>query len=228
VATLSVEKKLKLAQTKIAPAPRATAKPALYDVKTEEDIEKQRRRLEAEKAQEIFQKRLRRNKILVSILIIVLIAGALAAALVWRSRKTPDITSQPTIQTNQDGSICINVAAGGKPPLTFDWYKNDQPFSTTTNSILTLEKTASSNTATFFVIISNSIASAKSMVVQWQGIPAPVAPPAPPNNPPAEIKPNPPTPIILQEPTYKVSTNESNGTNQPKSNPKGIPETKTP
>ena len=64
VATLSVEQKLKLAQVRVDTGSRATAKPALYNVKSEEDIERQRRRLEAEKAQEIFQKRLRRNKIL--------------------------------------------------------------------------------------------------------------------------------------------------------------------
>ncbi len=180
------------------------------------------------RSQEIAQTRQLLKKIFVTILTVVLIASALAAVIVLKGRKPPSIISQPTIQTNQDGSICINVDAGGKPPLTFDWYKNDQQFSTSTNSILTLEKTASSNSATFFVIISNSIASAKSMVVQWQGIPAPVAPPAPPNNPPAEIKQKTPAPKVLQEPTYKVLTNGSNGTNQPKSNPKGKSETKTP
>ena len=81
VATLSVEQKLKLAQVRVDSGSRATAKPALYNVKSEEDIERQRRRLEAEKAQEIFQKRLRRNKILVTILAIVLIAGA--GVFVW-------------------------------------------------------------------------------------------------------------------------------------------------
>jgi hypothetical protein len=82
VATLSVNQKLKLAQVRVDTGSRATAKPALYDVKSEEDIERQRRRLETEKAQEIFQKRLRLNKILVTILAIILIAGA--GVFVWK------------------------------------------------------------------------------------------------------------------------------------------------
>jgi hypothetical protein len=216
VATLSVEQKLKLAQARIDTASRGSAKPTLYNVKTADDIERDRDRHRAIREQEDLEKKQHRNKILVTILTIVLIASALAAVIILRGRKPPFIIAQPTIQTNQDGSICINVAAGGKPPFTFDWYKNDQPFSTTTNSILTLEKSASSNSATFFVTISNSIASTKSIVVQWQGIPAPVVSPAPP-----ALK-------AFQEPAYKVSTNGSNGTNQPKSNAKGKSETKTP
>jgi hypothetical protein len=115
VATLSIEKKLKLAQVKSDAGTRTAAKGVSYQ-KTEDDIEKQRRRLEAGKAQKIFQNRLRRNKILVTILAIVLIAGALVAAFVLRGRKPPDITSQPTIQTNENESMSINVAAGEKKP----------------------------------------------------------------------------------------------------------------
>ena len=78
VERLSVEQKLKLAQAKIDAGSRTTAKPALYNVKTEEDIERQRRRLEAEKAQEIFQQRQRRNKILtvLAVVLVVLVASA--------------------------------------------------------------------------------------------------------------------------------------------------------
>jgi len=36
----------------------------------------------------------------------------------------------------------INVAAGGKKPLYYQWYKNNQPISPTTNSILPFEKNA--------------------------------------------------------------------------------------
>jgi hypothetical protein len=83
VASLSVEQKLKLAQARVDTGSRATAKPALYNVKSGEDIERQRRRLESEEAQKIFQKRLRRNKILIIILTIALIAGAGVGVFVW-------------------------------------------------------------------------------------------------------------------------------------------------
>jgi hypothetical protein len=228
VVEISIRAPIKLAAQPQSTASRGTAASVLSNEDYQDKKEKQLRRIETEKAQEIAKTRQLLKKIFVSILTVVLIASALAAVIVLKGRKPPSIISQPTIQTNQDGSICINVDAVGKKPLTFEWYKNNQPFSTSTNSILTLEKTTSSNSATFFVIISNSIASAKSIDVQWQGIPAPVAPPAPPNNPTAETKPNLPTPKVLQEPTYKVSPNRSNGTNQPKSNSKGEQETKAP
>ena len=153
VATLSVEPKLKLAQATVDAGTRTTAKPALYNVKSEEDIERQRRRLEVEKAQEIFQKRLRRNKILVAVLAItiVLIAGAFVVAPFLKRGKQPAITSQPTIQTNGDGSMSFNVAVVGTLPLTYQWYKNNQPFLSITNPILPLEKSTLSNSAIFLL-----------------------------------------------------------------------------
>ena len=104
VATLSVEQKLKLAQVRADTSSRGPAKPALYNVKSGDDIERQRRRLEAEKAQEIFKKRLRRNKILVAILAIVLIAGA--GVFVWK-KFAPKITpAKPSAEltSKKDGN----------------------------------------------------------------------------------------------------------------------------
>ena len=229
VATLSVEPKLKAAiNTRLDSSAHGSVKPALYNDDYQEKKERQLRRIEAEKAQAIFQRRQWLKKIYVAILTIVLIAGALAAVIFLNGRKPPTIISQPTIQTNQDGSICINVAAAGKQPLTFFWYKNNQPLSTSTNSVFSLEKPTSSNSATFFVIISNSLASATSVAVQWQGIPTPVALPTPPKSPPVEAKPNPPVPKVLDNTYFKDSTNGSNGTNQPKPSPKGKQEAKKP
>jgi hypothetical protein len=228
VATLSVEQKLKLAQATVDTGSRARAKPALYDVKSGEDIERQRRRLESEEAQKIFQKRLRRNKILVAILAIVLIAGALVAALVSKGRKPPDITLQPTIQTNKDGSMSINVAAVGTMPLTYQWYKNDHPFLSITNPILPLEKSTLSNSAIFLLIVSNSIGTATSTIVPWLGISAPVTPPATPNNPPTGTKTNLPPSKVFNEPNYDGLIKEKNKTNQPQATPMDKNPTNTP
>jgi GTPase-associated protein 1, N-terminal domain type 2 len=170
VVTLSVDKKLKLAQVKSDAGTRTAARGVSYQ-KTEEDIERQRRRLEAEKAQKIFQNRLRRNKILVTILTIVLITSVLAAVIILRGRKPPSIISQPTIQTNQDGNICINVTADGKPPITFDWCRNNQLISSTTNCTLSLTDVSLMNSGSFFVIITNTVGAVTSAVVQWQGKP---------------------------------------------------------
>jgi len=81
VATVSVEQKLKLAQLKSDAGTRTATKDVSYQ-KTEEDIERQRRRLEAEKAQEIFQTRQLRNKILMvtgtSLIILIFILVVLS------------------------------------------------------------------------------------------------------------------------------------------------------
>jgi hypothetical protein len=75
VATLSVEPKLRLAQSRPVSEVRDPTKPASPSyVKSADDIERQRKRLHVEQAQQLFQKRLRRNKILVAILATVLIA----------------------------------------------------------------------------------------------------------------------------------------------------------
>lgn len=126
VATLSVEQKLKLSQARLDTDLHATDKPAASYVKSEEDIERQRKRLESEQAQEMFQKRLRRKKILVTIFAIILIAGASAGLLMrngffskslsvrpsnaFISKKESDKASpppdstQPAASTDQSGS----------------------------------------------------------------------------------------------------------------------------
>lgn len=65
VATLSVEQKLRLSQSRPASEVRGPTKPASPSyVKSADDIERQRRRIEAEQAQVMFQKGLRRKKVL--------------------------------------------------------------------------------------------------------------------------------------------------------------------
>ena len=176
VATLSVEQKLKLAKATVDTGSRATAKPALYNVKSGEDIERQRRRLESEEAQKIFQKKLRRNKILVAILAIVLIASA--GVFIWWKKfagnKFPTITRQLTIQTNMENVVIIQVTAIGTSPLIYQWYKDKQPILSATNSSLLL-----TNSGSFSVIITNSIGSATSTVVLWPVISVPVTMPTP-------------------------------------------------
>lgn len=76
VATLSVEAKLKVAQVRIDAGSSGPTEPVLRYVKSEEDIDHQRKRLEAEKAESNFYKRQRRNKVLIIVLTLVLVAGA--------------------------------------------------------------------------------------------------------------------------------------------------------
>ena len=115
VATLSVEPKLKLAQVRADTGSRDPAKSVLYNVKSGDDIERQRKRLEAERAQEIFQKRLRRNKILVTVLTITLIAGA--GVFVWKKFASEKPPEAPPVVSNDKKERDKNSSAQ-QPPVT--------------------------------------------------------------------------------------------------------------
>ncbi len=103
VATLSVEQKIRLQQTRAATGPHNPAETAAAHQKSAEDIESQRHRLQAEQAQEQFHKRLRRNKILVTILTIVVVA--VASVFGWNklaSKKSFETLPLASIQKTQE------------------------------------------------------------------------------------------------------------------------------
>jgi len=207
---------------------RGPARPTLYNVKTADDIERDRERHRAKRDQEDLERKKRWNQILIAILTIGLIAGVLFYLFVWRGRKPPEIILQPTIQTSEGDPVGIRVANIGKKPFTYRWYKNDQLILSTSNSVLSLGKNTLSNAASFFVIITNSIGSVTSTVAQWPGIPAPIIPSAPATNPPAETKTNHSARLPLEDSDFNSSTNGNSGTNQAKSNLKGKTAPKKP
>lgn len=122
VATLSVEQKVKLAARTDAGS-RGSAKPALYSEDYQEKKERQLRRLETEKAQKMFQKRVRWNKIIVTLLTMVLIAGV--GMFAWEKKKSggkkdhiPPKAAPATVaagQTNSPTNAKQAEKANGKP-----------------------------------------------------------------------------------------------------------------
>jgi len=228
VVEISIRAPVKLATRNQTTASRVTATPVLDNEDYQEKKERQLRRLEAEKEQEIIQHKRLRNTILLTILTIGLIAGALYYMFVLRERKPPEIILQPTIQTSDGDPIRIRVANIGKKPFTYQWYKGDKLILSTTNSDLALERNTLSNSASFFVIITNFIGSVTSTVAQWPGIPAPIITLAPTTNPPAETKTNHSARLPLEDSDFNSSTNGNTGTNQSKSNLKGKTEPKKP
>lgn len=90
VAKLESEKKLRISPTRSDDVMRVVPKPSSPSyVKSADDIDKQRRRIESEKAQEQFQKKLRRNKILVIFgVIITAIALVSILILIWKQHQT--------------------------------------------------------------------------------------------------------------------------------------------
>ena len=93
VVKLESEKKLRISQPQPDEVKRVVPKTTAPSyVRSADDIEKQRRRIEAEKAQEQFQKKLRRNKIL-AICGVIITAIALVSILIWKQHQTNRKTS---------------------------------------------------------------------------------------------------------------------------------------
>jgi len=103
VATLSVERKLRLTPARVEPVSTTPARAATGYVKSGDQIERQRRQIETEEAQEFFVKRLRRRKILGTVLSIILLAILVAAAVIkWGHGKKSEkeTAAGQTISTN--------------------------------------------------------------------------------------------------------------------------------
>lgn len=173
VATLSVEQKLRLSQSRPVSEVRGAAMPSSPSyVKSAGEIERQRNRIQAEQAQLLYQKKHRRNKILVTVLTIVLIAlGGIYVLKKNAGKKPPVIAQQPAFQTNKDGIVSVVVFATGTMPLTYQWYRDNQPMSPATNPNLPLANIEVTNSVSYLVIITNTAGSVTSAVVQWQGTP---------------------------------------------------------
>ena len=74
---------------------------------------------------------------------------------------TPFVTTQPTNQSTTVGSTAtFSVAAGGSPPLSYQWYKgtpgSGTPVGTNSNSYTTPPTVAGDNGTTFYCVVSNS------------------------------------------------------------------------
>lgn len=110
VATLSVEQKLRLSQPRPSSDARGPTRPAAPSyVKSADDIDRQRRRIEAENAREQFQRGLRRKKILtVGGVILVL---AVVAGVFWWKRQ------QPQPKGSGNGSNSADAAVSPEIPL---------------------------------------------------------------------------------------------------------------
>lgn len=95
VATLSVEQKLRLSQSRPVSETHSPAKPASPSyVKSADDIERQRKRLEAEQAQVQFHTGLRRKKVL-AICGVILALGVLGGMFLWKPASKKSAGAKP-------------------------------------------------------------------------------------------------------------------------------------
>src|ERR1022692_2763851 len=94
---------------------------------------------------------------------------------------TPVITSQPTNQTvNVGGAAAFFVAAGGTPPLSYQWYFNaTSPVAGGTNALLILTNVQIGQGGNYSVVVSNLVNSINSSnAVLTVNVPICVAPPS--------------------------------------------------
>jgi hypothetical protein len=98
----------------------------------------------------------------------------------------PFVTTQPRSQTVGEGTnVTFNVAAGGTPPLRFQWQFNGADIDGATNTWLTLTNTQAESEGTYRVNVANSIASVTSD--------------------PAELVVNPPPPLLSINASLQLS-----------------------
>lgn len=171
VATLSVEQKLRLSQSRPASDVRGPTKPASPSyMKSADDIERQRRRIEVEQAQVIVKKRIRRRNVLAVcavITVLVVFIGFVLRGLFSNGRsnllnnETTNSFSAFTPQTNSRSASSNDAATSGiaapqpretnaPPPPTLqkdDREEKSPPrsLSNTNEPPLPLPKSASSN-----------------------------------------------------------------------------------
>jgi hypothetical protein len=127
VTTVSVEQKVRLSRSLPDSGVHDQAKPSSPSyLKSADDIEKQRKRLETERAERIFRRRLHRNKVLVTILAILLVAvvGALVVHKLAPNKlpqkaisNEPARASQYLAETNETSDGKLEGARSAKQPL---------------------------------------------------------------------------------------------------------------
>ena len=114
--------------------------------------------------------------------------GAVTSSIAQINPK-PTITAQPTISANVGISVTYSMAAGGFPPLAYQWYYNTisnysgatmatdgNGYSGSTTNILT----ATTNLADYyFIIVTNSYGSITSSITAYNPLPYIAAQPAP-------------------------------------------------
>ncbi len=72
----------------------------------------------------------------------------------------PAVIVQPLTQTATNGNnVILSMAAGGQPPLTYQWRLNGTNVSGNTNNTLTLPSVTTSNAGSYSVVVSNNLGS---------------------------------------------------------------------
>jgi hypothetical protein len=115
VASLSVEKKLRLSQTRPTRDVQSVARPTAPSyVRSADDIDRQRRRIEAEMAEEHFRQGLRRRKIL-TVCSVILVLVALAGFFWWQKGRKQKAPVQGGEMTNSPSTQSAPAAATASP-----------------------------------------------------------------------------------------------------------------
>jgi hypothetical protein len=102
---------------------------------------------------------------------------ALDNILVGWLQEPAQIVEQPQSRSSIDGgTVSFAVLADGGPPLYYQWFFNDQPIPTATNSFLIKNNLTPGDQGGYFIVISNSANSVTSQVAQLIVDPQPTTP----------------------------------------------------
>ena len=90
--------------------------------------------------------------------------------------EAPVITKQPASQTVTEGdAVTFNITAKGTEPLAYQWYKDGEEISGATDSSYTISSVESSDTGSYYVVVSNSIGDVTSSMATLTVAPKPAA-----------------------------------------------------
>ncbi len=67
------------------------------------------------------------------------------------------ISNEPLSQTVSGGNVNLTVKAGGVPPLSYQWLRNDEPIPNATNSTYIITNAQPTNGGTYSVVVSDAI-----------------------------------------------------------------------
>jgi hypothetical protein len=193
-------------QTKLKAMPRVSVddsvpmlKKGAIPTRTAEQIAADRVRVRVDREAEIADRKGRRNRILLPVLLVGLVMLGAIALMIF-GPKAPKITSPLTIRTNEDASILLSVTAAGTEPMVYEWFRDGQMISEGSISVCTPKDWNLTNSGSFSVTVINKSGAVTSGPVNWPGKPK----------------------IVILNP-MRMATNAPNRTNSPEESPKSRP-----
>jgi hypothetical protein len=153
--------------------------------------------------------------------LLVFLAGCAGVPLfdpVAQAGSPPTITQQPVDQeVPRLGTVTFAVKASGDGPLTYQWYRNSEPWPEWSKRTLVLPRVTENNIGTYTVTVTNAAGTTTSAGARLMLVGSP-RPPTPPPPPPPTLTAR-PAPVAPAAPAASPPSARGGGTSAPSSVP---------